>query len=111
MVTMSKNDVEFAILGTYMHAPKLGEVEIVESALIEVGTSGAIERILHQDDPDFETSCRTATNSGCLSRLGESQYLLPGLVDLHVHAPQWPQMGKALDVPPGPLASGIHVST
>jgi len=24
---------------------------------------------------------------------------LPGMVDLHVHAPQWPQSGKALDVP------------
>src|SRR5256885_9452065 len=27
------------------------------------------------------------------------QFLLPGMVDLHVHAPQWPQSGKALDVP------------
>lgn len=96
---MSKNDVEFSVLGTYMHAPTLGEVEVVESALIEVGTSGAIDRILHSDDPDFQTRCRTATNNRCLSRLGESQYLLPGLVDLHVHAPQWPQMGKALDLP------------
>jgi len=24
---------------------------------------------------------------------------LPGFVDLHIHAPQWPQLGKALDVP------------
>jgi guanine deaminase len=26
-------------------------------------------------------------------------YVLPGLVDLHVHAPQYPQLGKALDRP------------
>jgi len=25
--------------------------------------------------------------------------LLPGLVDLHVHAPQWPQLGTGLDLP------------
>jgi guanine deaminase len=96
---MPKNDIEFAVLGTYMHAPTLGEVEVVESALIEVGTSGAIDRILRPDDPDYKTRCQSATNKGCLSQLGEGQYLLPGLVDLHVHAPQWPQMGKALDVP------------
>jgi guanine deaminase len=34
-----------------------------------------------------------------LITLGSDQYLLPGLVDLHVHAPQWPQLGKALDLP------------
>ena len=27
------------------------------------------------------------------------QVLLPGLVDLHVHAPQFPQLGMALDIP------------
>ena len=26
-------------------------------------------------------------------------FLLPGLVDLHVHAPQWPQLGTGLDLP------------
>ena len=31
--------------------------------------------------------------------LGDHQRLLPGLVDLHVHAPQWPQLGTGLDVP------------
>ena len=25
--------------------------------------------------------------------------LIPGLVDLHVHAPQWPQLGTGLDLP------------
>jgi guanine deaminase len=30
---------------------------------------------------------------------GRQGYLLPGFVDLHIHAPQFPQLGKALDVP------------
>lgn len=37
--------------------------------------------------------------AGRLTELAADQILLPGLVDLHVHAPQWPQMGKHLDVP------------
>jgi guanine deaminase len=37
--------------------------------------------------------------AGALVTLGKGQYLLPGLVDLHVHAPQWPQLGRALDLP------------
>ena len=34
--------------------------------------------------------------------------LLPGLVDLHVHAPQFPQLGTALDLP---LEDWLHVHT
>jgi guanine deaminase len=31
--------------------------------------------------------------------LPEQAYVLPGFVDLHVHAPQYPQLGKALHLP------------
>ena len=34
-----------------------------------------------------------------LVTLPEGCYLLPGFVDLHIHAPQYPQLGSALDVP------------
>ncbi len=37
--------------------------------------------------------------SGGLVKFSERNYVLPGMVDLHVHAPQWPQLGKALDLP------------
>ncbi|MGE0241525.1 MAG: guanine deaminase, partial [Parvibaculaceae bacterium] len=40
-----------------------------------------------------------ASRSGTLRHLGDGQYLLPGFVDLHIHAPQFPQLGKALDAP------------
>ncbi len=31
--------------------------------------------------------------------LGANQVMLPGLLDLHIHAPQWYQLGTALDLP------------
>lgn len=31
--------------------------------------------------------------------LGDSTVLVPGFVDLHIHAPQWQQLGTALDLP------------
>ena len=31
--------------------------------------------------------------------MSATQYLLPGLIDTHIHAPQWPQTGTALDLP------------
>ena len=31
--------------------------------------------------------------------LGDDRVLLPGLIDTHLHAPQWPQLGTGLDLP------------
>ena len=31
--------------------------------------------------------------------LGPDHVLIPGLVDCHIHAPQWPQLGTGLDLP------------
>ena len=40
---------------------------------------------------------RRRTASACVTPPGS--VLLPGLVDLHIHAPQWPQLGTGLDLP------------
>ena len=57
-------------------------------------------------DADGITADRPrSTAAGTLARrptvveLAAGQFLLPGLVDLHVHAPQWPQLGTCLDLP------------
>ncbi len=87
------------IHGTLMHAPRLETVEVVENALIEVGGDGEIRSVMAPASPDYDARLRQAAASGAFVNLSNDQYLLPGFVDLHIHAPQWPQMGKALDLP------------
>ena len=82
-----------AFLGTALHAPSADRLEVLENALIVVGADGRIVSIGSAADAG---PFRAA---GTLTELTPGQYLLPGLVDLHVHAPQFRQMGKALDVP------------
>ncbi len=84
-----------AFLGTAFHAPSKDRPEILRDTLIVVGDDGAIVS-LHPRGSSEEEQFRA---TGRLTELKPGQYLLPGLVDLHVHAPQWPQLGKALDVP------------
>ena len=84
------------VRGTVIHTPVKGEVEYLENALVTVDGSGVIEGVENRAD---ETAVDKARSSGELVELGDSQILLPGLVDLHVHAPQWPQIGKALHLP------------
>lgn len=88
-----------AILGTLMHTPVLGEIEVLDKALITVGDDGVIAEVISPGDDGYDQALAEARGRGNLLELGRHQYLLPGLVDLHIHAPQWPQLGKALHLP------------
>lgn len=57
-----------------------GEITAVEAAGSEAGAGLRAASADHRD-------------------LGETTVLMPGLIDLHIHAPQWQQLGTALDLP------------
>lgn len=82
------------LLGTFMHAPVQGQVEVLEDALIEIDGNGRIVRVRKPGEDGY-----AAALTGEVERTPEGTYVLPGFCDLHVHAPQWPQLGKALEVP------------
>jgi guanine deaminase len=55
--------------------------------------------VTHAGAPDHDRRKADLETSAPVVRLRPGQYLLPGLVDLHIHAPQWPQLGRALHLP------------
>jgi len=71
------------------HAPSRGVVERISDALVTVDDAGTILSAA----PCPDTAPPDATD------LRGRGVLLPGFVDLHVHAPQYPQLGMALDLP------------
>jgi len=78
-----------AVRGDFVHAPVRGEIEVLRDHVITVGADGVI------------LSVAPATGGlpdGTLE-LPAGKVVLPGFVDLHVHAPQYPQLGLALDEP------------
>lgn len=72
------------VRGTFIHAPTRGTIEVLDDAVITVGPDGTIAEI-GTGDADVELPAGTI--------------VLPGFVDTHIHAPQYPQLGQALDVP------------
>ena len=82
-----------------MHAPKRGDVEICNHALIDIDRNGTIAAVTRADAADYDRKRDRARQVHRLVETPERTFLLPGLIDLHIHAPQWPQLGKALDVP------------
>jgi guanine deaminase len=90
---------ERAFLGTFLHAPWRGQLEYLQDALIIVAADGAITAVHRHGSPLAAGEAARLAALGALVTLGPKHYVLPGMVDLHVHAPQWPQLGKALDLP------------
>jgi guanine deaminase len=88
-----------AFLANALHAPLRGQIEYLADALIVVNADGAIGAVHRSGSSDWDAVAASHRAAGTLITLPPGHYLLPGFVDLHVHAPQWPQLGLALDLP------------
>jgi guanine deaminase len=71
----------------------------LKDAVIAVGADGVISEVAAAGDPRHQMLRDAAQKAGTLVELPRRSVVLPGFVDLHVHAPQYPQLGTALDVP------------
>ncbi|WP_010142404.1 guanine deaminase [Oceanicola sp. S124] len=96
---MKTQDFARVVTGTAFHTPARDRLEVLEDHAFVLDTSGTITRLLPPDHPERPALIEAARQRGVLSELPEGSVLIPGLIDLHIHAPQWPQLGKALDAP------------
>lgn len=85
-----------AVVGTAYHTPTATALEVLADVTIEVDDAGTIAAVHARGTEGAAAAVRHARR---VVRLGGDQRLLPGLVDLHLHAPQWPQLGTGLDIP------------
>lgn len=70
-------------------------LQVLEQALIETDDDGRITGVdtgvdTGRDDTDHDEPAE--------HDLGPDTVLIPGLIDTHLHAPQWPQRGTGLDL-------------
>lgn len=79
----------FTVRATIMQTPQADELQLLEDHVVSVGPDGVIVAVCPHNEFDGDLDLT----------LGDGEYLLPGLIDLHVHAPQWPQRGAGLDKP------------
>lgn len=86
-----------AVIGTFFHAPTPDGLEVLADTLVVLDASGVISDVVPPGDP--QRGALEARYADTMLRLPEGSYVLPGMVDLHVHAPQYPQLGLALDEP------------
>lgn len=85
--------------GSYYTAIDEDQVGYQANSLVCIDDEGTIARIVLAEDNDYQVIVNDARQQGTLVTLSDDQVLLPGFIDLHVHAPQWPNAGLALDRP------------
>ena len=74
-------------------------IECRQHQLICIDGQGYIDRVVDETDTEFETVRQEAVAGDKLISMNPDEYILPGFIDLHIHAPQWPNAGVALDRP------------
>ncbi|KAK4942984.1 hypothetical protein LTR10_017368 [Elasticomyces elasticus] len=95
--TVPKLDRPLAFYGTLVHCLSQSEVEIAESTLLLVDIHGKISG-LHKDVKQDQmeqllSEQGWSTETVPLTVLQRGQFLVPGFIDTHNHAPQWTQRG------------------
>jgi guanine deaminase len=81
------------------HAPERGRIDVLDDVLFDIADDGVITAVHRHGDPNYRTIREARDLAGQIVTMPKGTYILPGFVDLHVHAPQYPQLGAALDQP------------
>lgn len=76
---------------TVFQTPTRSGIEVLHDVVIDV-TEGVVTAIR----PATEVP---ANELATATTLDDDVMLIPGLIDTHIHAPQWPQLGTGLDLP------------
>ncbi|KAL4220568.1 hypothetical protein ACF0H5_020966 [Mactra antiquata] len=88
-----KNDV--VLCGTFIHATNTESAVILNDKCIGV-KDGKIEFI--DDISLVEKNLKQHNMEGTkIIKMTERQFMIPGFIDTHIHAPQYPNAGKGLD--------------
>jgi guanine deaminase len=80
--------------GTVIHSTGPSELEILEDSLLVTGADGTIESLERGIDRATVADIVASRGlDGSITYLNRGEFLIPGFVDTHNHAPQYAQRG------------------
>lgn len=101
-MTTTAPGIVSAFYGTIIHSSSLTDLTILQNTFLAISPSGCVvtvqANVPESQLPDILESLQIARSN--LTRLLPNQFLIPGFVDTHNHAPQWMQRG---------LGQGMHI--
>ncbi|XP_008334977.1 guanine deaminase isoform X1 [Cynoglossus semilaevis] len=84
--------------GTFIHSTQQTPVEILEDALLGVNADGKVAFIAKPEELNKLSETFGFTPAE-VTHLAQHEFFMPGMVDTHIHAPQYSYAGTALDMP------------
>ena len=91
-----------AVFGKFFHTPSFTEdASFLENTLICIDENGIIERIIKKEENDNfdEIKAEYAALNQLINFNTEHHWILPGMIDTHIHAGQFDNIGRALHLP------------
>lgn len=79
--------------GTFIDTPQLGQLRIRHQLAVKVDSHGTIVAIGQLDDVKANDDLVKVVE------LAQGQWVFPGFIDTHIHAPQYPNIGVGLGIP------------
>ncbi|XP_069675243.1 guanine deaminase-like [Periplaneta americana] len=86
----------FIIVGPIVHSEKISPLTIIENGLIAV-VKGKIVAVENTTANLEKIKEQYSITDDFVYTLGEGEFVMPGLVDTHIHAPQYPNAGLGYD--------------
>jgi len=87
-------------IGRLIHSKSLKDLEIIPRGAIGVTTNGTIAFVDSKPATPEQLQARYASDGFAhaqVTTLTKSQFLFPGLIDTHLHAPQWPNLALGME--------------
>nr|XP_005297810.1 guanine deaminase [Chrysemys picta bellii] len=84
--------------GTFVHASHSSPMDVLQGHLLGVGDDGRIV-FLEQADQQEQLAKKWGFKASDIRELSSHEFFMPGMVDTHIHAPQYAFAGTRVDLP------------
>ncbi|KAF9188124.1 hypothetical protein BGZ51_000841 [Haplosporangium sp. Z 767] len=85
--------------GTLIHSVSIKEIEYIKQGLLFIDNQGKIAKLVKDVPQDKVESSLEGVASEKVVRLNDDQFIIPGFIDTHIHAPQYTFCGNGHDLP------------
>ncbi|KAG0244386.1 hypothetical protein B0O80DRAFT_448968 [Mortierella sp. GBAus27b] len=85
--------------GTLIHSVAINQIEYVKQGLLFVDRQGKIAKLLKNVDKDKVKAALDGVEEDKVVYLNDDQFVIPGFIDTHIHAPQYAFCGNGHDLP------------
>ncbi|KAF9970542.1 hypothetical protein BGZ65_011045, partial [Modicella reniformis] len=85
--------------GTLIHSVSITQIEYIKQGLLFIDNQGKIARLIKNVDQNKVESTLDGVEAEKVVNLNDDQFIIPGFIDTHIHAPQHAFCGNGHDLP------------